>query len=117
MALSSKFTYYSDFVVYPIAIVGLVGANSRHLTLRSGETWLGACLLGFVLWTLLEYVIHRIALHRMPIFSPMHSLHHNAPLRTSQRRRGSASRYGWASSCCRCGGTPASTSRMASRSA
>jgi sterol desaturase/sphingolipid hydroxylase (fatty acid hydroxylase superfamily) len=80
MALSSKFTYYSDFVVYPIAIVALVGADSRHLTLRNGETWLGACVLGFVLWTLLEYVIHRIALHRMPVFSPMHSLHHNAPL-------------------------------------
>ena len=47
MAFSTKFTYYSDFVVYPIAIVGLVGVNSRHLTLRSGETWLGSCLLGF----------------------------------------------------------------------
>jgi sterol desaturase/sphingolipid hydroxylase (fatty acid hydroxylase superfamily) len=80
MTFSTKFTYYSDFVVYPITIVALVGANSRHLTLHSGETWLLACVAGFVLWTFLEYVIHRIALHRMPIFSPMHSLHHNAPL-------------------------------------
>jgi sterol desaturase/sphingolipid hydroxylase (fatty acid hydroxylase superfamily) len=80
MALSSKFTYYSDFVVYPIAIVALLGVNARHVTLHGGETWLLTCLGGLVLWTLLEYVIHRIALHRMPIFSPMHTLHHNAPL-------------------------------------
>ena len=80
MALSTKFSYYSDFVVYPIAIVAIGGRQFTPPNLRSGETWLGACLLGFVLWTLLEYVLHRIALHRMPIFSPMHSLHHDAPL-------------------------------------
>ncbi|HWW31330.1 MAG TPA: sterol desaturase family protein [Steroidobacteraceae bacterium] len=80
MTVSTKFTYYSDFVVYPIAIVALVGANSRHVTLQGGETWLGACLAGLVLWTLLEYLIHRFALHRMPIFTPMHTLHHSAPL-------------------------------------
>jgi sterol desaturase/sphingolipid hydroxylase (fatty acid hydroxylase superfamily) len=80
MALS-KFTYYSDFVVYPIVVISLVGANARHAAAgRNGEEWLGACLAGVVVWTFLEYAIHRIALHRMPVFSPMHSLHHGAPL-------------------------------------
>jgi sterol desaturase/sphingolipid hydroxylase (fatty acid hydroxylase superfamily) len=79
MALS-KFTYYSDFVVYPIVVTVLVGVNVRHAGGRSGEEWLAACLAGLVLWTFLEYAIHRIALHRMPVFSPMHNLHHGAPL-------------------------------------
>jgi sterol desaturase/sphingolipid hydroxylase (fatty acid hydroxylase superfamily) len=79
MALS-KFTYYSDFVVYPIAVTALVAGNARQLFRHGGEEWLCACVAGLLLWTLLEYVIHRVALHRMPIFSPMHSLHHGAPL-------------------------------------
>jgi sterol desaturase/sphingolipid hydroxylase (fatty acid hydroxylase superfamily) len=33
-----------------------------------------------VLWTLAEYVLHRIALHRTVYYSPMHSEHHAAPL-------------------------------------
>jgi sterol desaturase/sphingolipid hydroxylase (fatty acid hydroxylase superfamily) len=28
----------------------------------------------------MEYVLHRIALHRMRFFSPMHGMHHSAPL-------------------------------------
>jgi sterol desaturase/sphingolipid hydroxylase (fatty acid hydroxylase superfamily) len=80
MQLSNKFTYYSDFVVYPIVVVALTGINLPRLSWRSGSQWLGACLAGLLLWSILEYLIHRIALHRMPVFSPMHSLHHSAPL-------------------------------------
>ena len=79
MALS-KFSYYSDFVVYPITVVALTAVNFKQFTWHGGREWLGACLAGLVLWTLLEYVLHRIALHWMPIFSPMHSLHHGEPL-------------------------------------
>ena len=79
MALS-KFSYYSDFVVYPIVVTGLAAANYSHLAGHSGREWLGACVAGLVLWTLLEYALHRIALHWMPVFSPMHSEHHGEPL-------------------------------------
>jgi sterol desaturase/sphingolipid hydroxylase (fatty acid hydroxylase superfamily) len=76
----SKFSYYSDFVVYPVVVISLAGANFSHITWPAAREWLAACLAGLVLWTFLEYVLHRIALHRMPVFSPMHSLHHGAPL-------------------------------------
>src|SRR5471032_2723694 len=76
----SKFSYYSDFVVYPIVVSGLTAVDFSHPTWHSGRDWFGACLAGLVLWTLLEYVLHRIALHRMPVFSPMHNLHHGEPL-------------------------------------
>jgi sterol desaturase/sphingolipid hydroxylase (fatty acid hydroxylase superfamily) len=76
----SKITYYSDFVVYPIAVLTLTAVNIGHVTGRSGFEWLAACLVGLTLWTFLEYVLHRVALHWMPIFSPMHSQHHGEPL-------------------------------------
>ena len=75
----SKLSYYSDFVVYPLVLVALTAANVSHVTWMSGTEWLGAAMAGLVLWTLMEYALHRIALHRMPYFSPMHGEHHAAP--------------------------------------
>jgi sterol desaturase/sphingolipid hydroxylase (fatty acid hydroxylase superfamily) len=66
--------------VYPIVVIGLVAANTPHFTRHGAQEWLTACITGMVLWTLLEYVLHRLALHWMPVFSPMHSQHHGTPL-------------------------------------
>jgi sterol desaturase/sphingolipid hydroxylase (fatty acid hydroxylase superfamily) len=71
----SKFSYYSDFVVYPVVVAALIVADQR---LWNGE-WLLACLGGIAVWTLLEYGLHRVALHFMAYFSPMHALHHAEP--------------------------------------
>jgi len=76
----SKLSYYSDFVVYPVVVIALTGINARHVDWQSGGEWLIAVLAGVVLWTLMEYFIHRIALHWKTIFSPMHALHHGSPL-------------------------------------
>jgi sterol desaturase/sphingolipid hydroxylase (fatty acid hydroxylase superfamily) len=74
----SKFSYYSDFVAYPIVVVALTAASM----IRGGSlpAWLAAAGVGLLLWTFLEYVIHRIALHWMPVFSPMHAQHHAAQM-------------------------------------
>ena len=45
MALS-KFSYYSDFVVYPITVVALTAVNFNHFTWAGSREWLGACLGG-----------------------------------------------------------------------
>jgi sterol desaturase/sphingolipid hydroxylase (fatty acid hydroxylase superfamily) len=76
----SKFSYYSDFVVYPIVIaaLGAVGISAQSWPTRS--EWFAAAVTGFVLWTLLEYVLHRIALHRIACFMPLHDAHHASPL-------------------------------------
>jgi len=76
----SKLSYYSDFAVYPVVVVGLAALDVSHISWRAGGEWLGALSAGLVLWSALEYVLHRIALHRMPFFSPMHALHHASPL-------------------------------------
>jgi sterol desaturase/sphingolipid hydroxylase (fatty acid hydroxylase superfamily) len=76
----SKLVYYSDFVVYPVVIVGLavVGVARADWTQRAG--WLGVAAAGFVMWTLLEYVLHRAVLHQKTYFAPMHGQHHAGPL-------------------------------------
>src|SRR5258706_8062686 len=76
----SKLSYYSDFVVYPLVLIALTAINTKHVTWATRPEWLGAGTAGLVLWTLAEYALHRIALHRMPYFSPMHGLHHASPL-------------------------------------
>ena len=38
----SKFSYYSDFVVYPITVIALTAVNFSHFTEHSGRDWLGA---------------------------------------------------------------------------
>jgi len=76
----SKAGYYSDFVVYPILVIALLGVASPHATWMGAREWLSGWIAGSVLWTLLEYGLHRVALHRMRLFSPLHARHHCAPL-------------------------------------
>ncbi|MDB6099164.1 MAG: hypothetical protein JWN58_1867, partial [Gammaproteobacteria bacterium] len=35
----SKFSYYSDFVVYPIVVISLAGANFSHSTWPAAREW------------------------------------------------------------------------------
>jgi sterol desaturase/sphingolipid hydroxylase (fatty acid hydroxylase superfamily) len=76
----SKFSYYSDFVAYPVVVITLAAIGIAHLTRAGIAEWLISCALGLLVWSLMEYGLHRIALHRMPYFSPMHGEHHAAPL-------------------------------------
>ena len=76
----SKLTYYADFVVYPVVIVGLAAAGVARSTWQNRAEWLCAAMAGFVTWTLLEYILHRSVLHRKTYFAPMHAQHHTAPL-------------------------------------
>jgi sterol desaturase/sphingolipid hydroxylase (fatty acid hydroxylase superfamily) len=76
----SKAGYYSDFYVYPIVILGLTASALMRASLADAAAWLGATLAGLVIWTLLEYAMHRVAFHRIAIFIPLHDEHHRAPL-------------------------------------
>jgi len=76
----NKFDYYSDYVAYPILIVGLGAVALAGDGPREALVWIAAWAAGFVFWTFAEYWVHRVILHRMPYFSPMHGEHHAAPL-------------------------------------
>jgi sterol desaturase/sphingolipid hydroxylase (fatty acid hydroxylase superfamily) len=76
----SKLTYYADFVVYPVVIVGLAAVGLAGASWQSDTEWLCSAAAGFVIWTLLEYILHRSVLHRKTYFAPMHGEHHATPL-------------------------------------
>ena len=82
----SKTSYYSDFIVYPAVLIALTAAALMHASWAGAAEWLAVAMAGFLFWTFAEYVLHRIALHRMPYFSPMHGEHHAAPLAFTWRR-------------------------------
>src|SRR5271170_3675001 len=76
----SKLSYYSDFVVYPVVIVGLAALGVGHTTWADRTEWLCFGVAGFLAWTLVEYVLHRYVLHQHTYFAPMHGQHHASPL-------------------------------------
>src|SRR5258708_37407297 len=76
----SKMSYYSDFVVHPLVLVTLTAININHATWASRTEWLGAGVAGLGVWTLAGDVLHRVGLHRMAYFLPMHRRDHAAPL-------------------------------------
>jgi sterol desaturase/sphingolipid hydroxylase (fatty acid hydroxylase superfamily) len=68
-----KREYYADFVITPL--MTLVVA---FYSLADGlsQRWLGEFALGWMAWTLYEYLVHRFVLHEMALFREVHGLHH-----------------------------------------
>jgi sterol desaturase/sphingolipid hydroxylase (fatty acid hydroxylase superfamily) len=76
----SKLGYYSDFVVYPVVVTGFAVAALAGADWQAAVEWVGAAMTGVALWTLMEYVFHRMAFHRIAILVPLHGAHHKSPL-------------------------------------
>ena len=76
----SKWSYYSDFVVYPVVIGTLAVVALVHTAWPGLCEWLCAAVAGFVFWTLVEYLLHRSVLHGHTYFAPLHGQHHASPL-------------------------------------
>lgn len=68
-----KWKYYFDFVAVPVAAVLSV--------LTWGVTWWFPlqAYAGFVVWTLAEYLIHRLIFHGLEPYRHQHLLHHRDP--------------------------------------
>jgi sterol desaturase/sphingolipid hydroxylase (fatty acid hydroxylase superfamily) len=68
--------YYSDFVVYPAAIVVLAAAGLIDVGEKSASGWIAAVIACLGLWTLIEYLLHRFVLHHIPYIRDLHDRHH-----------------------------------------
>lgn len=77
--LLSKTAYYADFVIYAAVLLALGSLAALSADWLGRFTWLCAFTAGWALWTLLEYLMHRFVLHRVPPFAAMHALHHASP--------------------------------------
>ena len=72
----TPFTYMLDFYVYPVFIVVALATGTWGL--RHDAWWHGPGLLvlGYLVWTLVEYFMHRYIFHHMPGVKPLHMAHH-----------------------------------------
>lgn len=75
----SKFTYFADFAVYLAAVVVLPWVLFRLAPppIRGGLVL--AVLAGLVIWSLVEYAMHRLVFHGIEPFQRMHGEHHRRP--------------------------------------
>lgn len=78
--------FYFDFVAFPILGVGLFAIYCR--------SWhfIGLSALGITLFTLMEYWVHRVALHRF-FYQGNHERHHNHPAEYVTFRSGTHPRF------------------------
>ena len=75
----NRWSYRADYAVLPLLVsaVGLV--SLQQSSTWQIEEWVASALMGLVGWTLLEYVLHRWLLHRVPPFRRLHEAHHARP--------------------------------------
>lgn len=74
----NAFSYYADFVI-SIALIVSFAAGVIIAPWRTRAEWLAYAALGCVIWTFIEYVIHRWVYHRLPYFQEAHAAHHAEP--------------------------------------
>ena len=71
--------FFLDFVVYPLLAMLCLYLALAGLGSRASLQYLALSAVGYGLWTLAEYVVHRFVLHHVPLVRPMHMAHHEAP--------------------------------------
>jgi sterol desaturase/sphingolipid hydroxylase (fatty acid hydroxylase superfamily) len=69
-------SYYSDFVAYPVLIVTLAAVALADSRFSGALWWLVIFGSAVAAWTLLEYALHRLVFHHLPVIRDMHEEHH-----------------------------------------
>src|SRR3569623_1198576 len=75
-----KLGYFAEFVVFQPLVIGLSIVAFRDSEPLHATTWMLSFAFGVVLWTLLEYLLHRFIFHHAPIISEIHEQHHDDPM-------------------------------------
>lgn len=74
-----RFLYFGDFAVIPFAVLLFAWLAFSDRGLEAVPAWTLSLIVGAVLWTLIEYLIHRFAYHWAPFLTPLHEAHHREP--------------------------------------
>lgn len=69
--------YFADFFITPPVTLALAVTS---VWCGFSALWISEFLLGWLAWTLYEYVMHRWGLHRLPVLREIHALHHRNQL-------------------------------------
>jgi sterol desaturase/sphingolipid hydroxylase (fatty acid hydroxylase superfamily) len=75
----SAISYFADIVACPVLSAGLAIFAFLHFPARALIACALMTVLGAVLWTLVEYVMHRVIYHRFVVFRRFHEAHHDEP--------------------------------------
>jgi sterol desaturase/sphingolipid hydroxylase (fatty acid hydroxylase superfamily) len=75
----SRIVYYADLFFYPIVGGGwlLYDLDGRGFVLHA--RWWFALACGAMLWTLVEYLLHRFVYHEVAVVRELHGMHHAHP--------------------------------------
>jgi sterol desaturase/sphingolipid hydroxylase (fatty acid hydroxylase superfamily) len=74
-----RILYFGDFAVIPVAVALFAGFALAHYGLAATPAWGLSLAVGVVMWTLVEYLVHRFAYHGAPILTALHEAHHREP--------------------------------------
>ncbi|HEY7459845.1 MAG TPA: sterol desaturase family protein [Xanthobacteraceae bacterium] len=71
--------YFAEFLIFPpltivSTAIAFFGPNPPHPL-----AWAAVFVSGLVVWTLIEYFLHRVFLHHAPFLSALHERHHSNP--------------------------------------
>lgn len=69
-------TFFLDFYVYPVLSLFCLAVGAHDIGLLRTVALGGA---GLFSWTLIEYAVHRVALHHIVWFRGLHDAHHAEP--------------------------------------
>lgn len=75
----STISYYADFFLAAGFILYLAVSIGTGLSAAGAAQVAGLAAAGFVLWTMLEYFVHRVLYHHVPFFKELHDAHHQEP--------------------------------------
>jgi cyclopropane-fatty-acyl-phospholipid synthase len=75
----SKTAYWADFAFYLALVVGLSAVLLVPDAASSRLATAAVVLLGVLSWTVIEYALHRLVLHRLCPFRAWHERHHLRP--------------------------------------
>ena len=75
----TKLGYFAEFLVFPVFFVVLTVFTFRDSFQPRITVWLTAVFSGVLMWTLVEYALHRFVFHYTPIMTELHDRHHRDP--------------------------------------
>ena len=76
----SQLAYRFDLVFYGVAPVLLAVLMCVYAPAAAKIKWIALAVLGFLSWSLMEYVLHRFILHGVAPFNRWHGEHHQRPM-------------------------------------
>lgn len=74
----SPLGYYSDFIVAS-GLIAIFTVQFASGTWQTRVAWGASAALGGLIWTLVEYAVHRWVYHHIPYFQSVHDAHHAEP--------------------------------------